>query len=289
MINVSLQIRRAIPEDHFQIANLLLSEANTHRHLDWRSPLDWIGSPNYWVLEEDGRIVAAFACPEDPPRVAWIRVFGYSPHISGPEAWSALWEVARNDIAQANAQTQVAVIVVKQWFQNLLLSTGFGLKENIVLLQLTKENIKPFTVPQGVRIRPMVEADMPAVIKIDLAAFGWFWHNTFDSLQRARLQNASATVAEDDSGEVIGYQISTGNPFGAHLARLAVQPQAQGRGVGTALVGDLIHGLGVSQFRKLSVNTQADNMASLSLYEKLGFIRTGEYFPVLVYPSDTGN
>lgn len=288
MININLQVRRAVPEDHFQIANLLLSEANTHRHLDWRSPLDWVGSPNYWVLEEDGRIVAALACPEDPPHIAWIRVFGYSPHLSGPEAWSALWEVARNEMAQANAQTQVAVIVVKQWFQNFLLSTGFSLKQNIILLQLTKENIRPFAFPQGVRIRPMEEGDISVVTKIDLAAFGRFWHNTFDSLQRARSQSVSATVAEDNSG-VIGYQISTGNSFGAHLARLGVQPQAQSRGVGTALVAGLIQGVGGNQFHKLSVNTQADNIASLALYKNLGFIRTGEYFPVLVYPTDVGN
>ncbi len=288
MININLQVRRAVPEDHFQIANLLLSEANTHRHLDWRSPLDWVGSPNYWVLEEDGRIVAALACPEDPPHIAWIRVFGYSPHLSGPEAWSALWEVARNEMAQANAQTQVAVIVVKQWFQNFLLSTGFSLKQNIILLQLTKENIRPFAFPQGVRIRPMEEGDISVVTKIDLAAFGRFWHNTFDALQRARSQSVSATVAEDNSG-VIGYQISTGNSFGAHLARLGVQPQAQGRGVGTALVAGLIQGVGGNQFHKLSVNTQADNIASLALYKNLGFIRTGEYFPVLVYPTDVGN
>ncbi len=287
MINVSLQVRRAVAEDNHQIANLILNESNTHRHLDWRSPIEWLGSPNYWVLEEDGRITAALACPEDPPHVAWIRVFGHSPHISGPEAWSAVWEVARNEITRANVQTQVSVIVVKQWFQNLLLSTGFGLKQNIILLQLTNENIKPFTMPQGIRIRPMQEADMPAVIKIDLAAFGWFWHNTFDSLQRARLQSVSATVAEDNSG-VVGYQISTGNPFGAHLARLGVQPEAQGRGVGTALVGDFIQGIGVHQLSRLSVNTQADNAASLALYKKLGFIRTGEHFPVFVYPIGTG-
>ena len=283
MINVSLQVRRAVAEDHHQITNLILNEANTHRHLDWRSPLEWIGSPNYWVLEENGRITAVLACPEDPPHVAWIRVFGYSPHLSGPKAWSALWEAAHNEIAHTNAHSQVAVIVVKQWFQDLLLSIGFSLKQNIILLQLTNENIKPFTMPQGVRIRPMEETDMSAVIGIDLAAFGWFWHNTFESLQRARLQSVSATVAEDESG-VIGYQISTGNPFGAHLARLGVQPEAQGRGVGTALVGDLIQEIGVNQFIKLSVNTQADNIASLSLYKKLGFIRTGEHFPVLVYP-----
>ena len=38
---------------------------------------------------------------------------------------------------------------------------------------------------------------------------------------------------------------------------------------------------------KLSVNTQSDNDASLSLYQKIGFVRTGEYFPVLVYPIGT--
>ncbi len=53
MINVSLQVRRAVAEDHHQIASLILNETNTHRHLDWRSPLEWIGSPNYWVLEEE--------------------------------------------------------------------------------------------------------------------------------------------------------------------------------------------------------------------------------------------
>ena len=198
MINVGLQVRRAVAEDHHQIANLILNEANTHRHLDWRSPLEWIGSPNYWVLEENGRITAVLACPEDPPHVAWIRVFGYSPHLSGPKAWCALWEAAHNEITHTNARTQVAVIVVKQWFQDLLLSTGFSLKQNIILLQLTNENIKPFTMPQDVRIRPMEETDMSAVIGIDLAAFGWFWHNTFESLQRARLQSVSATVAEDE-------------------------------------------------------------------------------------------
>ena len=84
---------------------------------------------------------------------------------------------------------------------------------------------------------------MPAVAKVDLAAFGQFWHNTENALQRARSQCASATVAEDDSG-VIGYQLSTKNPLGAHLARLGVKPEAQGRGVGTALVSQLIQSLG---------------------------------------------
>jgi [ribosomal protein S18]-alanine N-acetyltransferase len=289
MINVGLRVRRAVAEDHHQIAQLILYEANSHRHLDWRPPLDWIGFPNYWVLEENGQIVAVLACPEDPAHVAWIRLFGYHPHLSATEAWSALWEAARSEIAYSNPQTQVAVIVVKSWFQDLLLSSGFELKQNITLLQLTSENIKTFPLPSTINIRPMQEADVDDVVKIDLSAFGSFWHNTFDALNRARLQSLSSTVAEDDSGLIVGYQISTGNPLGAHLARLGVKPEVQSRGVGTALVGDLIQRIRLSRIDRLSVNTQADNAASLALYKKLGFVRTGEQFPVFVYPMSIVN
>jgi len=286
MINVSLQVRHAVAEDYQQISNLIFYESNVHRHLDWRSPLDWIGFSNYWVLEDNGHIIAALACPEDPPQVAWLRIFGHHPRLSGTEAWSALWKVAHGEVLRANPQTQITSIVTKQWFQTLLLSSGFELKQNIVLLQLANKP-RSFSASHGFRIRSMQEDDLPAVTQVDLDSFGWFWHNTSDSLKRARQQAVSATVAEDDSG-VIGYQLSTGNPFGAHLARLAVKLEMQGRGIGTALVEDLIHTLGVNQISRLSVNTQSDNATSLALYKKIGFVPTGEYFPVLVYPIDKG-
>ncbi len=282
MINIGSQVRRVVEKDHDSIANLVFYESSSHRHLDWHSPLEWVGSPNYWVCEEGGHITAALACPEDPPRVAWIRYFGHHHYLSDSQAWYPLWEAARNEIANANRQTYIAAIVVKQWFQSLLFSSGFELKQDIVLLELKHEDVRFFPAPRGIRIRPMQDADMPAVAKIDLAAFGSFWHNTENTLQRARLQCASASVAEDDSG-LIGYQLSTKNPFGAHLARLGVKPEAQGRGVGSALVSQLIQGFGEGQLSRLSVNTQADNTASLSLYKKMGFVRTGEHFPVFVY------
>jgi ribosomal protein S18 acetylase RimI-like enzyme len=297
MINVSLQVRRAVKEDHLQIANLIHNDGTSHRHLDWRVPLEWIGSPNYWVLEEEGHIVAALACPEDPPQVAWIRLFSYSSRVSNPfnllgsnsqtnkppEYWSALWEVARSEVLRATPQAQIAAIAVKQWFQDILYFSGFELKQNIILLQMINDNMRLFPTPQGIRIRPMQEADLPAVVKVDLDSFGWFWHNTLETLSRALSQAVSATVAEDDSG-VIGYQLSTGNPFAAHLARLGVKPEAQGRGVGSALVSGMIQSLDLNQLNRLSVNTQSDNATSLSLYKKLGFVRTGEQFPVFVYP-----
>ncbi|HNM38154.1 MAG TPA: hypothetical protein PKI33_13880, partial [Anaerolineales bacterium] len=37
------------------------------------------------------------------------------------------------------------------------------------------------------------------------------------------------------------------------------------------------------QSGRLSVNTQDDNVASLRLYSKLGFLRTGEHYPVFIH------
>jgi ribosomal protein S18 acetylase RimI-like enzyme len=286
MINLGLKVRRAVMEDHNQIASLIFFEANTHRHLDWRSALEWIGSRNYWVLEDDGRIIAALACPEDPQHIAWIRLFSYHQNLVASEAWSAIWNVACNEMLNVDPHVQIAAIVTKQWFQKVLLSSGFELRQNIVILQLNVNNGSRFSTPHEIQIRPMQEADLFAVTKLDMDAFGDFWHNTFDSLQRAYAQAFYARVAENDSG-LVGYQISTGNPFGAHLARLGVRPEAQGRGIGKALVDDLLLFLTANQIDKLSVNTQSDNAASLSLYQKIGFVRTGEYFPVLVHRKDT--
>ncbi len=282
MINSRSQVRRVVNRDHHQIANLVFHEFSSHRHLDWYSPLDWIGTPNYWAHEANGKITAALACPEDPPHIAWIRFFGHSQDLPAAHAWHSLWQSALADLNCTNTQTHVASIITKQWFQPLLLSSGFQLKQNIVLLELKKEMIRSFPVPAAIQIRPMQDADLPLVAQLDLAAFGQFWHNTQSTLQRARSQCASATVAEDHSG-LIGYQLSTQTPFGAHLARLAVNPQHQGRGIGSALISHLIQTLGVHQLERLSVNTQSDNSASLALYKKLGFMRTGEELPVFVY------
>ena len=277
-----MRVRRAVAEDQQQIANLMFYESNMHRHLDWRTPLDWLGSSNYWVLDEGNRISGALACPEDPSRVAWIRLFGYLTHLSAAEAWLPLWDMVRTTAVEQQ-NMQIAAIVVKHWFQSLLLASGFELKQNIVLLELRGENFRSFPMPQDITIRSMEENDLPAVARLDLEAFGNFWHNSLDSLKRAKMQSNYASVAEDSSG-LIGYQLSTGNPFGTHLARLGVKKEAQGRGVGTALVSELIRSLDPSRMARLSVNTQADNMASLSLYKKIGFTLTGEHYPVLVYP-----
>jgi ribosomal protein S18 acetylase RimI-like enzyme len=84
----------------------------------------------------------------------------------------------------------------------------------------------------------MTEADLTQVVETDNAAFHPLWHNSYDTLKLAFLQSLFATVAENSQG-ILGYQLTTGHGQRAHLARLAVHPNAQGRGAGRMLLSDL--------------------------------------------------
>jgi ribosomal-protein-alanine N-acetyltransferase len=120
------------------------------------------------------------------------------------------------------------------------------------------------------------------VEQVDNTAFDPLWRNSLSALRRAFAQAALATVAVI-ADEIVGYQISTANPLGGHLARLAVLPELHGRGIGQGLVTDMIQKLSQRGIRTISVNTQNDNHISLTLYKKIGFNETGEIFPVYEY------
>jgi ribosomal-protein-alanine N-acetyltransferase len=277
-LRADLQVRPALPSDQQQIADLILLAPHVHRHLDWRTPLDWLGCSPYWVLEEGRRLVGALACPPDPESISWIRLFAYASHLSGSSVWLPLWKAAQGELAESGGAT-VAVIVTQHWFESILLENGYDLTGQITLLEWNYQPFVPVPIPSNINLRAMTLDDLPEVAEVDSAAFEPLWRNSFAALSKAYTQASHASIAEDASG-MVGYQLSTGSPIGAHLARLAVRPEAQRRGIGAALVGELIMQIQNNGGSRLTVNTQAENETSLALYHKLGFRRTGEQFPV---------
>jgi ribosomal protein S18 acetylase RimI-like enzyme len=281
---INTLVRPAGTKDHQQLSNLIFFESRLHRHLDWRSPLEWLGAPYYWALEEDGQITAALACPTEQERIAWIRLFVYTGRWSAESAWDRLWAAAREEIAQMGG-AKVAAIAIQPWFQDVLAGNGFENRQQIVMLEW---RYHPSFLsagsrgPQGIRIRRMSDADLPEVEKTDAASFVPLWQNPLETIRRAFGQALYATVAENDRG-IVGYQLSTGGGQRAHLARLAVHPSVQGQGAGRALLSDLFRYITYAGISRLSVNTQSDNQASLNLYQRMGFLRTGEEYPVYTY------
>ncbi len=272
------QIRPATPSDQQKIADLIFFESHVHRHLDWRTPLDWLGFSPYWVIEEGRQITGALACPTDPDSIAWIRLFAYASHLSRESTWSPLWEAARRQLAEQGGAT-AAAITTQHWFEQTLQDDHFNIAGHIVLLQYEAGDDEPALAAVSASIRGMTPRDLAQVTAVDAAAFEPLWRNSLAALTKAYQQSSYATVAEDESG-IVGYQLSTGGSFGAHLARLAVVPEAQGRGIGTALVSALIAHMRRGGGSRVTVNTQENNTSSLALYTHLGFRRTGEEYPV---------
>ena len=278
IIEADVRTRAAVLTDRQQIAGLMNISPYLHRHLDWRYPLDWIGSAPFFVLERQGQIVSALACPPDPPQVAWVRLFVTSRMIPLEKAWQTLWDTASLDLAR-KGRYMAAAIVLQEWYHGLLLTSGFSSRQSIVMLEREEQTRIEGSLPTGFSIRIMLQYDLPAVAEVDAAAFDPLWQNSLPALEQAFAQAVLATVAEAD-GQVLGYQLSTRNQFGAHLARLAVRPALQGGGVGRALVADLVNQAERRGLYRLTVNTQSDNAASLALYRKTGFHETGERYPV---------
>ena len=281
MIGLNLQARPAGLQDRQAISSLVFYENHAHRHLDWRHPLDWLGSPYFWLMEQDGRALAALACPPDPPGIAWVRLFAFGGQVSAVEAWSSLWELARGEIARRGG-AQVAVIAMQGWMRELLARTAFDRVQSVVMLEWKGRPVLSPSLPTGVSLRPLAESDLPAAEQVDAEAFDPLWHISLDNLRRAFSQAIVATVIESQ-GRLLGYQLSTGKPLGAHLARLAVRKEAQGFGLGAALVADLLGQMRRRGAALITVNTQNDNHASLAVYRKMGFLRTGEEYPVFRY------
>jgi len=277
-----LKIRAITEQDRQGLANLVHFERYIHRHLDWRAPLDWIGGSSFDVAENNGKLVAALASPPDPPGVAWIRLFAVLSDFSISTAWNELWTSVSAQLVEIDRNLIVAAIPLSKWFRSTLESSGFFQVDQVVVLLWETSQILPENRASQFMIRIMKPEDLEAVELVDHAAFIPLWQFSPSGLEAGFQESAFATVVENSDG-IIAYQISTSTSFGGHLARLAVHPHYQNRGIGYALLQDVLKEFQRRGARNVTVNTQLSNISSLALYAKARFRRTGEEYPVYQY------
>jgi ribosomal-protein-alanine N-acetyltransferase len=188
-----------------------------------------------------------------------------------------MWPQACASAAELGAHT-AAALTTDRWMASLVQESGFTESNRVIFLEHQGGAGVP-AIPAGARLRAYQSADLQAVHEVDRQAFDGLWLYSLPVLTAALAQAASVTILETE-GRVAGYQLSTASALGAHLARLAVRPELQGRGYGRALVEHLLHEFGRQGFDRVSVNTQEDNAPSLRLYRRLGFRDTGQSYPV---------
>lgn len=276
------KVRDAAAKDLHKLADLIHYETHIHRHLDYCPPLDWLGKEPFLVLEKNKSITAALACPPDPEHVAWIRLFAAVTRSQIGEAWKLLWEEAKTRLRETDGLLWAAALPMQHWFEALLVESGFEAVHSIVMLGWDGGGLPDAAPKVDILIRPMSLDDLQAVQQVDQAAFPPIWQHSLNYLELAFRQAAIATVAERD-GQIVGYQVSTTTTIGGHLARLAVVPELQGRGIGRALLYDLLLHFARRGARTVTVNTQKNNTASLALYKRMGFVLTSEEYPTYQY------
>ncbi len=277
-LRADLTVRSATEDDRRKLATLIHFSPYVHRHLDWRSPLDWLGAEPFLVAERDGQIMAALACPPDIPELTWIRLFAVSIAMDLDEAWETLWPVAQRLMA---GRTPVAALPLQSWFRRILDVSHFDHTHDVMMLKWcdSGQSLKTKPCQPDYCIRPMSYDDLEAVHHLDVQAFSPVWQHSIDLLKIAFQEASLSTIAENRSG-IVAYQISTVNGGSGHLARLAVHPEAQRIGVGYHLLQDILKNLRQRGINQVTVNTQKNNQASLSLYDKAGFQPTGEVYPI---------
>jgi ribosomal protein S18 acetylase RimI-like enzyme len=277
-------LRAAQKEDRSRIQRFIQSPAYTHRHLDWRDPLDWLGRQPYWILEKSGEIEAVLACLTEPEEVAWVRLFAVENRLSPAWAWNILFERIYSWYADQPNRPVIASLGLQDWQSDMLTANGFKHFQDIIVLSFDDTPPAEPARDSALVLRPMQKSDIPLVTNIDNQAFEPIWRLSNEDLVRAFERSAYRTVIELD-GIVIGYQMSGHNGFTAHLARLAVDPRYQRRRIGYRLVQNMLtHFINSHGSWGVTLNTQDNNHASLALYQRIGFKLTGEKFPVYVYP-----
>lgn len=131
----------------------------------------------------------------------------------------------------------------------------------------------------SVRVRRAESSDLDDLVTLE--------ERTFDSDRLSRAQyrrhldsdSAQVLVASANHRRFLGTAVlffRKGSGV-ARLYSLATQPEARGKGVGSALLDAAVQLAGRRGCRALRLEVRTDNLVAIGLYERLGFRRIGRY------------
>jgi GNAT superfamily N-acetyltransferase len=287
-------IRLATAKDSEGILHLLNEAAYTHIHADWHVPGDWLDTPGFVVSEgrfpsksfthfgRSGRkLMACLAAAADPYPAAWVRLAAIRQRPFAQENLAALMDAVLPYLVESGV-TELGWLAVESWPDELL--RDFGFQRMNWITTFIKEGLDIPRIPEcDLQIRPVRPEDMEFLAVMEAEAYDPLWRHSAESLRLAYGQSICFDVALLEE-QIVGFQKTASNNqgSGAHQVRITVHPSYQGNGVGSALMKAAIEEYRKRGLRRVSLNTQLDNIASHQLYEKFGFYQTGDQLPVWV-------
>ena len=123
---------------------------------------------------------------------------------------------------------------------------------------------------QGAVTRPLVEADLDRVARIERSAFTdpWSPRSFEDLLAQPQVR---AVAMDGDDGRVAGYALYTLVAGEGEILNLAVDPASQRRGLGRRLLQAVLGAMRVAGTTAVFLEVRQSNQAAIALYTGAGF------------------
>lgn len=213
-----------------------------------------------------------------PPGVALVMATGVH------DTWKVkpYLDLLLPEIEQAARQenlTSLVYIGSAPWLTDELQSRGFETREWIVGFERSGSDAPP-DVPEPAAIRTAHTKDLPTLLTLDTLTFDHIWRKSVGNFNRG-LANADSFMLAEIDGEIVGYEWCEIYRHQAHLTRLAVHPNYQGRGIGAQLLHRAITDALEHHVDRVTLNTQENNRRSRALYHRFGFVDANQRMPVL--------
>ncbi len=248
-----------------------------HRHLDWYTIGQWLDQERGYVyLAWQGTELVGYIGLSRPIEGwSWIRLFGIRDGRMPGLIVEELWERAEAHCRHSRIQ-QVAALMVTNWLSTTLRGCGFACTDEVITMRhIGCRRRVPRTA--FAKIRRAEPHDVPRIAELDELAFPPLWRMTDAEIWQALRISAHATVAVR-GGNAVAYQFGAWHESFGHLARLAVAPNHQRKGIGSQLLYQFLDECERWPVETITVNTQLSNAPSQQLYQRFGFFRNNKDF-----------
>jgi [ribosomal protein S18]-alanine N-acetyltransferase len=122
---------------------------------------------------------------------------------------------------------------------------------------------------------PMEVDDLPEMLAIERASFSAPWSGAL-FLQELRVPFSRIVVARRPDGSILGYVCRWLVADEVHVLNVAVRPEERRRGIGVALVGEVLREAVKSAAAVVVLEVRRHNVAARALYAALGFEPVGQ-------------
>ena len=135
--------------------------------------------------------------------------------------------------------------------------------------------------------RPISINDRPALselVAVDEKAFESFWRMSTAGLREALRATPKATVVEArDGSSLVGYAVVGAQLSTSFLQRIAIDPRAEGEGLGSALLRTALRWAAEHGTRSMVLNVRPGNSRARLLYERHEFKETGSRLQLMKF------